>query len=262
MPITVLLQNEVGVFQDQTEEHNLLNTKGWWNTISARDFDQDGDVDIVAGNLGLNSRLRASLTEPVSIFIGDIDKNGSLDHILTYYNNGIQYPFLSRDQLVKQVPSLKRKFLKHENYKTVKLEDILSRDDLNNFIQKSAHIFSSVYLQNEGNGKFSIHPLPSETQFFPIFSFCVDDLNSDGHLDILAIGNLSSTQPDFGRYDAGLGLTMLGDGKGNFSSISNSKSGLLVSGEGRDIAVVRTSKSGKVYLFSQNNDSLKSFKIR
>ncbi len=262
MPITVLIQNEVGVFQDQTEQYNLLNTNGWWNTIAARDFDQDGDVDIIAGNLGLNSRLRASLTEPISIFIGDIDKNGSLDQILTYYNSGVQYPFLSRDQLVKQVPSLKRKFLKYENYKTVKLADILSQDDLKSFIHKDAYIFSSVYLQNEGNGKFTTHNLPTEAQFFPIFSFCVDDLNADGHLDIVAIGNLFSTQPDFGRYDAGLGLTMLGDGKGNFSAISNSESGLLVSGEGRDIAAVRTSKNESVYLFSQNNGSLKAFKIR
>lgn len=262
MPITVLIQDEAGIFQNRTGDCNLEKTNGWWNTISARDFDQDGNVDIIVGNLGLNSRLRASLTEPVSIFIGDIDKNGSLEQILTYYNNGIQYPFLSRDQLVKQVPSLKRKFLKYENYENVKLDDILYGEDLKNFTQKDAYSFSSLYLQNDGNGKFSTHNLPTEAQLFPIFSFYVDDINSDGHLDILATGNLFATQPDFGRYDAGLGLTMLGDGKGNFSAISNSESGLLVSGEGRNIAVVRTSKNGKVYLFSQNNDSLKAFKIK
>ncbi len=261
MPITVFIQNQSGVFQDQTEAYNLLNTNGWWNAISSGDFDLDGDVDLIAGNLGLNSRLRASLTEPVSIFIGDIDKNGSLDQILTYFNKGVQYPFISRDQLVKQVPSLKRKFLKYENYKSVKLEDILSQEDIRNFIRKDAYTFSSLYLENKGNGKFSIHELPNEGQFFPIFSMCVDDINRDGRLDFLASGNLFATQPDFGRYDAGLGLAMLGDGKGNFSTISNSETGLLVNGEGRDIAVVRTSKSKKVYLFSQNNDILKAFKI-
>jgi enediyne biosynthesis protein E4 len=261
MPITVFIQNQSGVFQDQTEAYNLLSTNGWWNAISSGDFDLDGDLDLIAGNLGLNSRLRASLTEPVSIFIGDVDKNGSLDHILTYFNKGVQYPFISRDQLVKQVPSLKRKFLKYENYKSVKLEDILSQEDVKNFIRKDAYTFSSLYLENKGNGKFSIHELPNEAQFFPVFSICVDDINRDGRLDFLASGNLFAIQPDFGRYDAGLGLAMLGDGKGNFSAFSNSETGLLVTGEGRDIAVVRTSKRKKVYLFSQNNDILKAFKI-
>ncbi len=261
MPITIFIQNQSGIFEDQTEACNLLNTNGWWNTVSSGDFDLDGDVDLVAGNLGLNSRLRASLAEPVSIFIGDIDKNGSLDQILTYFNKGVRYPFISRDQLVKQVPSLKRKFLIYENYKSVQLEDILSQEDITNFIRKDAYTFSSVYLENSGNGKFSIHELPNEAQFFPIFSLCVDDINKDGRLDFLASGNLFATQPDFGRYDAGLGLAMLGNGNGNFSTISNSKTGLLVNGEGRDIAVVRTSKSKKVYLFSQNNDILKAFKI-
>ena len=262
MPITILIQNDSGALQDRTEKYDLENTNGWWNTISGNDFDQDGDVDLIVGNLGLNSRLRASLTEPVSLFIGDIDKNGSLDQILTYYNQGERYPFISRDQLVKQVPSLKKKFLKYGNYKNVKLEDILSKEDLTRFIRKDVFNFSSVYLQNQGNEKFSMINLPTEAQLFPIFSFCVDDINKDEHLDILAVGNLFTTQPDFGRYDAGNGLTLMGDGKGNFPPLSNSESGLLIPGEGRDIAVIRTSKREKVYLFSRNNDSLKAFKIK
>jgi hypothetical protein len=262
MPVTILIQNDSGVFQNHTLDYNLQNTNGWWNTISAHDFDQDGDMDLIAGNLGLNSRLKATPKEPVSIFIGDIDKNGSLDQVLTYYNQGERYPFVSRDQLVKQVPSLKRDFLKYKNYENVKLEDIIPGKDLKTFIEKDAYIFSSVLLNNQGNGKFSVFDLPTEAQLFPIYSFCVDDINGDGKSDILAIGNLFGVQPDFGRYDAGLGLTILGDGRGNFSPISNSESGLIVKGEGRDIAIVRSSKGGKVYLFSQNNSSLKAFKIR
>ena len=123
-------------------------------------------------------------------------------------------------------------------------------------------MFSSVLLNNQGNEKFSVVDLPTEVQLFPIYSFCVDDINGDGKSDILAIGNLFGVLPDFGRYDAGLGLTILGDGRGNFSPISNSESGLIVKGEGRHIEVVRSSKGGKVYLFSQNNGSLKAFKIR
>ncbi len=262
MPITILIQRESGTFQNRTAEYNLNKTNGWWNSVASNDFDHDGDVDLIVGNLGLNSRLRAKETEPVSIFVGDIDKNGSLDPILTYYNQGVRYPFISRDQLVKQVPSLKRKFLKYENYKNAKLEDILSPEDLTKFIRKEAYTFSSVYLENMGNGQFSILSLPMEAQLFPIFAFCIDDINNDGHSDILASGNFYATQPDFGRYDAGLGLAMLGDGKGKFSSLSHTESGLLIKGEGRDIAILNTSKGGITYLFSRNNDSLKAFKIK
>ena len=117
MPITLLIQNEAGGFENKTIEYGLSKTNGWWNTIAADDFDKDGDIDFVAGNLGLNSRLRATEDEPVSMYTGDIDNNNSIDHILTYYNQGKSYPLLSRDQLVKQVPSLRRKFLKYANYK-------------------------------------------------------------------------------------------------------------------------------------------------
>lgn len=262
MPITLMIQSVSGAFENRTDEYNLKNTNGWWNTISGDDFDHDGDIDLIVGNLGLNSRLRASISEPVSIFVGDIDKNGSLEQILTYYNQGVRYPFISRDQLVKQVPSLKRKFLKYENFRNVKLEDILSKEDIATFVEKDAFILSSIYLQNVSNKKFIVNNLPKEAQFFPIFSFNVSDINKDGHSDILAVGNLFATQPAFGRYDAGHGLTMLGDGKGSFSTLSNAESGLEVTGEGRDIALIRTSKKEKIYLFSRNNSSLKAFKIR
>ena len=126
----------LAIFEDKTNDYGLANTNGWWNTIAAHDFDKDGDMDFVAGNLGLNSKLRATAEEPVSIFIGDIDNNNSLDHIMTYYNQGIRYPLLSRDQLVKQIPSLRRKFLRYDSYKNVKLEDILDISLQKKFIRK------------------------------------------------------------------------------------------------------------------------------
>ncbi|MEO5600744.1 MAG: VCBS repeat-containing protein, partial [Cyclobacteriaceae bacterium] len=188
MPITILIQNEEDKLENKTKEYNLHNTNGWWNTIVSHDFDHDGDVDLMAGNLGLNSRLRASVEEPVNIFLHDIDNNGSLDHILTYYNQGKEHPFLSRDQLVKQVPFLRRKFLKYESFRHVQRKDILPGDP-SQYLRKTARNFASIYLENTNNGKFSIHKLPVEAQLFPIFSFEVDDVNQDGHADVLAIGN-------------------------------------------------------------------------
>ncbi|WP_276374916.1 VCBS repeat-containing protein [Chryseolinea sp. H1M3-3] len=259
MPITVMIQDESGFFKNKTKAYGLEQTNGWWNTISAHDFDKDGNVDFVVGNLGHNSRLKATINEPVSIFIGDIDNNNSLDHILTYYNQGERYPITSRDQLVKQIPSLRRKFLKYDAYKNVKLEDILDQNSQKKFSRKDAYTFSSVYVQNTGKDKFLIRQLPIEAQMFPIFSFNVDDLNDDGNADILMVGNLDAVQPDFGRYDAGYGLVIMGDGKHGFKSLEAQQSGFVVKGQGRDIKVLKDYKNKKRFAVSRNNASIKVF---
>ncbi|MEX2233046.1 MAG: VCBS repeat-containing protein, partial [Cyclobacteriaceae bacterium] len=256
MPVTILIQDVKGTFQNKTHEYGLGKTNGWWNTITASDFDKDGDMDFAVGNLGLNSRLKAGTHEPVSLYVGDIDNNGGIDHILACYNQGERYPFISRDQLVRQVPSLKRTFLKYSNFRNVILEDIIPTKDTGKYVVNNAFIFASVYLENTRNGKFSIAQLPVEAQMFPVFSFSEGDFNDDGHTDILAVGNLYAVQPEFGRYDAGYGLMMLGDGKGNFRSLSQQSSGFVVKGEGRDIQYLVNSIGKKIYLVSRNNDGL------
>lgn len=259
MPITILIQDAMGHLRDRTAEYGLDRTHGWWNSVLAGDFDMDGDIDFVAGNLGWNSRLKASAREPVTLYVGDIDRNGGTDHLLSYFNQGTQHPFISRDQLVKQVPSFRRAFLKYSNFKDVRREDIIPAADTAEYVINRAFCFSSVYLENR-NGKFIVEPLPVEAQAFPVFSFCDGDFNGDGHTDLLAVGNLFAVQPEFGRYDAGYGLMMLGDGKGSFRSLSPQSSGFLVKGEGRDITTIVSSKNQKIYLVSVNNDSLLIYK--
>jgi hypothetical protein len=105
-----------------------------------------------------------------------------------------------------------------------------------------------------------MHILPAEAQWFPIFSFEVDDVNRDGHADILAVGNLYAVQPDIGRYDAGYGLMMLGDGKGGFTSISGDKSGFFIAGEGRDIQSIKAATGGRTYVVGRNNDNALLFR--
>ena len=255
MPITILEQNASGRFDDKTQSYGLKNTSGWWNTIEGKDFDNDGNIDFVAGNLGLNSRLRASVEEPVSILIGDIDDNNSLDQILAYYNHGDRYPFISRDQLVKQLPAMRRRFLKYSNFSDVRVEDIVNPTIEKKFIRREAELFASVFLKNGGDGKFTIKALPAEAQLFPIFSFCVDDVNGDAKSDIIAVGNFGATQPEFGRYDAGYGTVMLGDNGNGFTAISPQKSGFIIRGEGRDVKLIRTSGDVKAYLVARNNGS-------
>ncbi len=260
MPITVLLQNASGFFEDRTEAYGLLNTSGWWNTITSHDFDADGHIDFVVGNLGLNSRLKSSSDEPVSIVVGDIDNNNSLDQISTYYNQGKRYPFISRDQLVKQIPAMRRQFLKYSNFKDVKLDDIIDPSVQQRFVRKDAQMFASVFLKNNGDGKLIINPLPTDAQLFPIFSICVEDLDSDGNPDIIAVGNLDAVQPEFGRYDAGYGVVLMGDSKLNFTAMDAQRSGFVVRGQGRDIKTLVSKGEGKLYLVTRNNESLKAFK--
>jgi hypothetical protein len=179
---------------------------------------------------------------------------------MTYFNNHQQYPFVSRDQLVKQVPPLKRKFLKYADFKNVRLADIIPTERMNEFIHRKAEMFSSVWIENMGNQTFQIHELPIEAQLFPVFSFASHDVNKDGHTDILAVGNWYVVQPDLGRQDAGYGLLLLGDGKGFFKPQRISESGFWVPGEGRDIKIISNGKREKRILVSRNNDAVLVFK--
>lgn len=258
MPVTILIQDSEGKFANKTADYGLERTTGWWNTIHASDLDGDGDTDFVAGNLGLNSRLRATTSRPVTLYAGDMDGNGGMDHLLTYFNQGKPHPFISRDQLVKQVPSFRRDFLKYSAFRNVKREQIIPSAESGDFVVKQAHEFSSLLLRNEA-GRFRLSALPVEAQMFPIFSFLDGDFNDDGQTDLLAVGNLMAVQPDYGRYDAGYGLMLLGEGSGGFRSVSLSQSGFVVNGEGRDIKKVISPTGDAIIAVGRNNDSLLLF---
>jgi enediyne biosynthesis protein E4 len=258
MPVTILRQEAESKFIDRTAEYNLTGTSGWWNCILMHDFDGDGDQDFVAGNYGLNSRLKATEREPVELYVGDIDGNGSLDPILTRYNSGKKYPFVSRDQLVKQVPGFKKKFLKYKSFENVSIEDILSVEQLKKFVHKKAVEFESLYFENV-NGNFNMTALPAEAQLFPVFSFCATDLNGDGKNEIIAGGNLFSVQPDIGRSDAGYGLVMDLDGA-KFKVFSTKASGLRVKGEIRSIVNIALKDKNTGILIGRNNAELLFYK--
>ena len=260
MPITVLIQSENHQFENRTEEFGMKQTNGWWNTIVAADVDHDGDDDYVAGNLGLNSRLRAGPERPVKLFLGDFDSNGGSDHIIVYFNEDHSYPFASRDQLVKQLPGLKKKFLRYSDYRDVNLEDIITPRQKGNSAEMHVDVFASSFLQND-KGKLVRTDLPAEAQMAPVFAISIEDFNNDSNSDLVLGGNLMATQPDFGPYDASIGLVIVGDGTGNWKSIDPMESGLVVSGEIRDIQVVNSIKNGKIVLVSRNNQSIVGYKI-
>ncbi len=259
MPITILIQQRNHRFLNQTSAYGLANTKGWWNTIEMGDFDNDGDRDLILGNLGLNSRVKASPDKPLSMYLGDFDSNGGSDHIMVYYNGDLSYPFASRDQLVKQIPAFKKKFLRYKDYRDVKLEDIITPDQKGNSALMKVEELRSVFVRND-SGKFQVTALPVEAQYFPVYGIEIDDLNLDGNLDILLTGNLDATQPDFGSYDAGVGLVILGDGNANFMTMRPNESGFVTLGEGRDIAILKQANSNELlYLVARNNARLLTF---
>jgi enediyne biosynthesis protein E4 len=260
MPITVLIQNQNHQFENQTELVGTKFTSGFWNTIEANDFDGDGDDDYVLGNLGQNSRLKVSAEKPLIMYLGDFDSNGGSDHILVYYNGDKSYPFASRDQLIKQLPGLKKKFLLYKDYRNVNLEDIVTPQQKGNSASMQVEVLSSSYLRND-KGKLTRIDLPAEAQLAPIYAIVIEDINKDGFKDLIMGGNLDAVQPDFGRYDASIGLIMFGDGRGNWKAVDAQESGFVVKGETRHIRVISNFKKEKIILVSRNNQSIAGFKI-
>lgn len=254
MPVKVLV-NSQGKFEDKTESFGLGKSNGWWNRIEKADLDGDGDMDFVLGNHGLNSRFKASVDKPVSMYVGDFDLNGTSEHIICTFNGAKSYPMALRHDLVGQIPSLKKKYLKYESYKDQTIDDIFTKEQMQKAVKQEAYILSSSILINGGDGRMILRPLPQEAQFSPVYGIEVTDVDGDGHPDILLGGNLHNVKPEVGRYDASYGLLLQGDGSGNFVARKSEESGILIHGEVRDMITLKSGRSN-ILVISRNNDSV------
>lgn len=257
MKVTVL-RNDKGFFTDKTRQAGLDETSGWWNCIHAADIDNDGDMDLICGNLGLNSILKASVKEPVEIYIKDFDNNGTIDNLICSYRNGVSYPVPSLDELTSQVPYLKNKFSDYSDFGGKTVKDIFSTEVLKHSVKKNAVLLESCIFLNNGDRTFQIVKLPVEAQFSPVRDILVHDLDKDGMADLILAGNDYTARPSYGRQDASYGWCILNKATEGFKTLKPRESGFKVSGDARKVMVLNI--LGKQYLIvGVNNGYIQLF---
>ena len=262
MPVTFLKNNGSTLTPISTGVEQYV---GWWNSLVSGDFDNDGDIDYVAGNLGLNSNFRATPSEPMLLYAKDLNNDGKLDPMIFCYmksDDGTRKPFPmhTKDDLASQLISIRKTYPTYKSFGRASVDELWTKQDRENAIALRANYLATSYFENKGNGRFVLKPLPVEAQEAPIYGMVSQDVDSDGNLDLLLVGNDYGMEPGGGRHDALNGLLVKGNGKGDFTSTTIAQSGFFVKGDAKALAIIHTAKNEELLLATQNQDSLLVFR--
>jgi hypothetical protein len=263
MPITIFKNNNASF--EKVENTGVRTFLGWWESIAAADMDNDGDIDFVAGNLGRNNLFQPSTERPVTVIAKDFDKNGSIDPVTFAYFKDINgnfesFPVNFWGDVNKQSTLFRSKFNYYRDYAKATENTLFSASELENATILKGNYDNSCFVENLGNGSFKIHSLPIAAQLAPLNSLVLKDIDSDGNLDILGVGNDFGNETFIGKYDALNGIFLKGNGKGSFETVPNSKSGLLAPKDAKSIAEVKSAAGGSYYFITQNKEKLLVFK--
>jgi enediyne biosynthesis protein E4 len=254
--------NKNGKF-DQAKATGLEEYKGLWTSLNGGDFDHDGDIDYIAGNVGENTLLKSQDKKPVELFAKDFDKNGNYDAIpfvafRTEKGDYVQVPFNGKDDVNKQLNVTRTRFTNYKLFGTATIENLLTADEKKDAQHLTLNYNSSVYIENLGKGKFKLSELPPLAQISTVYGILINDFNADGHLDVLLAGNNYGNEISMGRYDASNGILLAGNGKGGFRS--NNNSGFYMPNDVKSMAFIASPSGEALVIGTQNRNVTKLFK--
>jgi hypothetical protein len=261
MPV-MLFQNNKGRLEDISKDAGLSNTNGMWSAITAADVDGDGDIDFILGNCGQNNQFKASVEMPVTMYAADFDDNGTIDPIICYYIQGKSYPMASRDELLDQMVSMRKRFVKYADYADVTINDIFPKEKLDKAQLFHCDELSSGILYNQGNNKFVFKPLPLAAQFSKINSIITDDFNKDGIPDIFIAGNFFPYRIQLGKSDASFGVWLKGKGNGIYEAEDPAQTGCYADGDVRAVVEVRNKAGDRLLVIAKNDAAVQVIKVQ
>jgi len=260
MPLTILINHKGESYADETLTFMDKPLSGWWGSLAKVDFDADGDMDLIAGNYGLNSQFEVNQNKSIKLYATDFDQNGSIDPIYECFVGENSFPFASRDELLEQMVSMRSKFTDYASYSEAKIEDLFTSDQIEKSQLLEANTLESMLIENTGS-KLVVKSLPIEAQTFPVYAIATMDVNQDGNVDLILGGNQSYSKIRIGAIDAGLGLILLGDGKGNFEHLTQDQTGLSIKGDIKSLLPIEL--SGKqCLLVGIHNQAVRKYDLK